>query len=176
MIGLRHVNLQLCRKFVSSDCGEWKAFAPPPPPPPAFLPTPPPQVLTFPRPLATVAVTRKFHNKQYTTQVNPGESILATGIRQLAHIPHSGSPLTGVFSRPRRPTFQSANTLRVVAQIPRHNHLPISRMAALLPEKLQTCWKRTAIIWKNINLLRRPAIKTVNPLRPLLVRKCKCTC
>ena len=55
------------------------------------------------------------------------------------------SPLTGVSFAAESPYFQSANTTRVVqSSSSRNKHLPASRMAELLPRKLQACWKWTA--------------------------------
>ena len=63
---------------------------------------------------------------------------------------------------------ESAHSLILVKQdttwfwnTPRHNR-PTSWMAELLPGKLQACWQRRSSE-KNLNLLRKPAIKTCHP-------------
>ena len=79
------------------------------------------------------------------------------------------------FSRLPRSVFQSANTTRVVAQMPRDNHFLASRIASLLPGKLQRCRIQTAIIRVKIPIHSENR-QSKHSTRPLLVQTCKCTC
>ena len=73
------------------------------------------------------------------------------------------SSLTSVSLRPGRCILQYANTTRAVSQILHNEHLPTSRLVVRLPGKLQACWKITAIIWKQMSSLRKPAKQSIQP-------------
>ena len=75
------------------------------------------------------------------------------------------------FTAQSRYIFLNLQSNTSCCQIPRHNHLQMSRMGALLPGLLQACGKPTTTIWKTVNSLQKPQSK--HKTRLLLVQRCK---
>ena len=144
-----------CVDHFSSGCGEWKAFAPPlslslpsSPLPHSFrlspirLPYPP---LPHKYRLSPLLDTSKRYanfktcpTRDTQIQANPHNR---WEIRRRATNFHSRHSVCDhhlpTFFEAESAHFQSANTTRVAAQIPRHNQLPTSWMAEHLPGKLR---------------------------------------
>ena len=152
---------------ISSGCGYWKVFAAPfLPPAPSRLPFPPlPHKYRLSRtwPPWQGRAHFKTCNTRYasrwigTTGRKYGDEIRhftasstlqRPALKQTAWLDTAltlWSPLTGVSFATESAYFQSANTTRVIqSSTSRNKHLPASRMAELLPGKLQACWKWTA--------------------------------
>ena len=127
--------------------------------------------------------TRKFKTRtspnRHTNRRESAQQIRNTTTsydRHLIYRNHSVIPTYRRFFAAQSPfIFLNLQSNTTCCQRLRHNHLPTSLMAALLPGLLQACWKRTATIRNTVNSLRKPAIKILNSSASS-GKKCKYIC